>query len=599
MGVISSVSRVFVTDLPDHQTKKAAFISNSGKAREVTYRTGVPNQADGLQIGDQTVVFAREALVGLWESLHLDRDSLSQLLRGATIVPLEEFDDDVRAASEEIRNVYRASPAKLAKRLRREGKIGVERRAQYLARTFHLISGVAITPIEMTIGLTRLAARCSQLAVLALGLLALKAAALSPRRFSVVEMGRRQQQVHGWIESAMRDVRVALLQLIPFVGAKLANIYRMSDSWSDFLDAPALGGVLKAFGISPSNVFFLSSRPAPNPREESEASSYLNLPHPTIQQTRDHLVEEIRKSLPGTLSKHELTIRIPVATEGGNTRYHDGTMLFGSENPAAKTVVLYHGAGGFREKVLHWAEDYLSRGYNVLVASYAGDPVVVGATTGHHYAETTYSELALLEDARADAEFLHQLGVTEVAVEGYSLGGAQAMNFAQAIAVHHPDMAMDFVALSQTFTNIPAVCQNTAKNTTKSAFFGRLARDFARRSLLSSFEHRKLGCDGLDNVKKLRQVVASANFSKTKYYFLGTEDDFLMGDYQPGRSGKNFIRELHRTVKAALRDQNRTKEEIASRVMKEIKLGFHRGETHMPSMLKVRDSFLFGPAAEK
>ena len=589
MSSISPVSRVFVTELPDHVTKKAVFITSSGKTREITYQP-ISAGEDGLQVGDQKMVFGQKALVGLWKALHLDRDSLPRLLLTATNVSSEEFDHAVEAASEEIRNAYKSS-GRPAKKLRREkGKIDAERRARYGARVFHLISSVAVTPVEMAIGLVRLAVRCAQIAAVALRLLALKATArlrASPR---VVEIEGRERQEKEWIKSAERDVRVALLQLIPFVGAKLANLYRMSGAWSDFLDTPALGGILEAMGISSSKVFFLSSKPAPNPREGHGDPSYLDAPNPTIQQTRDYLVEEIRKSLPETLSRHELTVRIPVASEGEKTRYHDGTMFFGSSDPAAKTVVLYHGIGGFREKILHWAESYLSKGYNVLVASYAGDPIVVGTRTGHHYGKTLYSELAMREDARADAGFLHQLGVREVATEGFSLGGAQAMNFAQAIA-SQPDMAMDFVALDQTFTNISEVCQNIAKNQTKSAFFGRLVRDFANRTLLSSLKDRKQGCDGLDNVKKLRQVIAAENFSTTRYYILGTGDDPLMGDYQPGMNGKNFARELYRTVKETLQGQGCTK--VKARVMKEIKPGFHRGETHMPSMLEERDSFLF------
>ena len=593
MSSIAPVSKVFVTVLPD-QTKKAVFITSSGETKTFTYRQTPHDQDDkeSVRVGDQKVSFDRKAFVELSKELLLDRGSLSELLQEATVVPSEKFDDTVEKESNTVRELYKKySKSKVAKKLRREREREVECQSQYGARVFHLISGVVITPVEMAIGFVNLVVRCAQIGMMALKLLRIKAVAWHSN-CSKIEIERSEQQPKEWIQRAARDVRISLLQLIPFIGAKLASLYRMSGNWSDFLDTPALGGILEMIGISPSRIFFLSSGPAPHHHEGRGSQEYLALPNPTVQQTHDYLAAEIEKSLPGSLSMRELTVRIPVATEGGGTRYHDATMLFGSEDPAAKTVVLYHGMRSFREKYFDRAKSYISKGYNVLVMSYSGDPVVVGTGTGHHFEKTTCSELAMREDARADAEFLHHLGVREVAVEGYSLGGAQAMNFAQAIALNHQDMTMNFVVLDRTFTNVPDVCQNIVKNQTGSAFLGRLFRDFTRRSQFSSPKHRKLGCDGFDNVEKLRQVVKAKNFSTTKYFVVGARDDKLMGDYRPDMDGRNFARELHRNVKEALKEMGYTGKDLKARAMKEITEGFHLGSTPENSLEK-RNRFLF------
>ena len=52
------------------------------------------------------------------------------------------------------------------------------------------------------------------------------------------------------IHSALHDIKIGLLQMIPLVGTQLAALYRSSQSWSSFLDAPGLGGLLDEMGVS-------------------------------------------------------------------------------------------------------------------------------------------------------------------------------------------------------------------------------------------------------------------------------------------------------------------------------------------------------------
>ena len=145
----------------------------------------------------------------------------------------------------------------------------------------------------------------------------------------------------------------------------------------------------------------------------------------------------------------------------GKVRYHDGTMYFASKDRGGKTVVLYHGNGTPRA-ASGMAQKYLERGYNVLLSSYAGDLVVSGNGESHSYKGTACSERAMIEDAKADVEFLSSLNVQQMAVEGWSLGGAQAMNFARAVAnlPQSSTVRVDSVVLASAFTNVREACQN-------------------------------------------------------------------------------------------------------------------------------------------
>jgi hypothetical protein len=65
-----------------------------------------------------------------------------------------------------------------------------------------------------------------------------------------------------------------------------------------------------------------------------------------------------------------------------------------------------------------------------------------------------------------------------------------------------------------------------------------------------------------------------------------------MGDYRPGMDGRNFARELHRTVKETLKKNGCTGKGLRARAMKEIMAGFHLGSTPEDSLEK-RKRFLF------
>jgi hypothetical protein len=171
----------------------------------------------------------------------------------------------------------------------------------------------------------------------------------------------------------------------------------------------------------------------------------------------------------------------------------------------------------------------------------------------------------MIEDAEGDAAFLRELGVTYVGVEGLSLGGAQAMNFANAVA-DQEGLTMEFVVLNQTFTSAPEVCQNFIKNQTGSAWLGRVAHDFARRSILSETpDPASHGCDGLDNRQKIKKLILSQEkFKETKFYFFGVTSDMFMGETRAKVAipDTNFSIDLYNTAVSALGNEAETKRRL-------------------------------------
>ena len=506
---------------------KTKLVKTDGTSVEIEYRK-VENEKEAQ---------ANERLIHIHGSLvAISKDIFSRVQR--ELLPKSASQEDTARCLEylvsnhcfELRAPRRAAPSVV-----------------YGARAFHLLTGALLTPIEMSIGAARLCVRVAELAALVLALPMAKGLELS-QKHAVQIQGRKlpSEKIVSLMKTAIRDVKIALLEMIPLVGAKLANLYRSSGSWSEFLDAPALGGLLEAIGCGPAQIVYCyRGWVAHFLYSNIDCERYLDSINPSLQETCQFLNSLFQKSETPDL----VPVRIPFEGSHGKLRYHDGTMVFGSGGLTAKTVVLYHGNAMNRDDCFPLAEKYLKRGYNVLMASYAGDWRVEGHGSSHTDVVTSSSEKAMVEDAAADAAFLHSLGVREVAVEGFSLGCAQAMNFAQAICQHHTtDMTVHSVALDCPFTNVPQVCENTVRNSLGS-FLGRIAGDLAKRSIMAETKQpAKHGCDGLDNGKKLKTILGSLPFKQTRFAFFGGSHDPVMG---PGESISdfNFATELYRMAK--------------------------------------------------
>ncbi len=360
-----------------------------------------------------------------------------------------------------------------------------------------------------------------------------------------------------WAASMAHKARIAALQLVPIIGTQLAYQYRLTGSVQGFLNSPVVAGLLRNLGFASSSFVYGSSfRTQPSifhleNNEKEWCESYFEHPAPSINETKNY----IRTAITDEQYPHDnrVVVRIPVRQCDGSLRYHDGDLCFARDVPKSMdrpTVVLYHGNSGHRSSEDRIACEYLARGYNVLLASYAGDHVICGKGRGQGYVDksTPCNEQAMREDAQADAEFLKALGVTRVSVFGYSLGGAQALNFAQAVG-NTEGLHMDIIVLDRTFTDMGAVVENFARNFGLPQFLCRFVRDTV--TMHAKAERGAPGCDRLDNVAKLREVAGKPQFQRTRYLFLGASQDRFMSVLRGKASHSNTIYSLHAALSSA------------------------------------------------
>lgn len=476
----------------------------------------------------------------------------TELVEGTDEKALEE---KVGAQAEVNKIRYLARVQKIAAEAKEKGRPG-----KLGARIFHVITGIVATPTEMAMGLVRLAIATAAVAGGALALLGVKVAKRKqPLQAQQLEI--KEKWIGEFVGSSIHQVRIALLQLIPIIGPQLANQYRETGSLKGFLDAPAIGGLLGKIGLNVAQVVY-----GPRMTEDFKRSSegmrrfyawrpvvqneaYLKKKMPTRVQANVELRQEMVKEKP-----QPVLIRIPVKKGDKTIRYHDGTFLFSTQaNPKrinAPTVIMYHGNAMHRDHFLESKQvtSYLQQGYNVLLASYAGDFVSADSKEN----STKCSEAFMREDAKADIEFLSHLGVENIGVYGFSLGGAQAMNVAQ--AVPNEGMTVDFITLDKTFTDAVSASGRVVKNKTSSSALSRIATSFARRFFLEETEGKKrAGCDCLNNKKKLEEVVTRPPFANTKYTFIGGREDWLMGDQR--NKDNNFSLDLYLAVQPVVKER--------------------------------------------
>jgi hypothetical protein len=600
---IVSMAQVFIAPDPARENVwTARLVLRNGTTAEISYtkikrsseRDFGPHGEALIRVRDGLAIISHEdfhkivrQFVALNDAMGLPArviqvQDLSPLFQQATVVESDRLDATTAQVAQARLSQFaserkeRDTQRRVERQELRQGVEQQEATALWKVRVFHVLTGILGTPITMAIGLVRLAIRCAQIGALACGYPVVKVMELASKHPVQIQGHFKSERIITSLQAAVRDVQIALLQMIPFVGAQLASIYRASGSWSDFLDTPAIGGLLDEMGVSVSKIVYGGGARSDKalrrmvPDETSYIDGYiqpyLNQKQPTIEMTESYIDQHLQTETPSSPLARPLPVRIPFVGSHGQRRYHDGTMYFASGSRTGKTVVLYHGNTMPRDDCTDMAIKYLDQGYNVLMASYAGDFVVQGDGAKHIYRGTKCSERAMIEDAQADVDFLHHIGVREVSVEGWSLGGAQAMNFARAVAERHPnDMAVDSVALASTFTNVPEVCQNVLRNA-RGAFLGRLAGDFARRSIMSETANpKRYGCDGLDNREKLKYVVRAKPFAHTTFAFFGGESDPMMASVTQ-RPELHFATDLYETGLEASKDMQEAQQRFVWKI---------------------------------
>lgn len=170
---------------------------------------------------------------------------------------------------------------------------------------------------------------------------------------------------------------------------------------------------------------------------------------------------------------------------------------------------------------------------------YNNKPVDIGVG----FSPTRCSEKLMREDAAADVALVHDLGWKRVAFAGASLGGAQAIHAAQALAKNHSDMTVDFVLLHNTFSSGEEAVEDTTRNWIESgekegaqklatvlkpiaSSIGACARQLMQDQV--NLEKEGPGCNGLNNCTNLREVVENHQFSNTSFIIVGAEQDEFM-----------------------------------------------------------------------
>ena len=417
-------------------------------------------------------------------------------------------------------------------------------RARRPYKVVRLVGDALIAPVRLVM----YAALAALSALWTAGLLATRFC--MPERICCISI-KRIEKSKDFFTEATRDVRIALLRMVPGIGDLLASQYQMVRNYHEFVGSPELGESFTGFSLGPTQALYgLRSSELFTPwslydmgerfvLNGNDTIAYANMAAPTIADASAQVDANLTTWEPAL-------VRIP----SGHGRYHDAFFIPStkpSPSKEDKTIVIYHGNNESPMNCTSRAQAYCEKGYNVLISSYAGDLALHGNGTSHIYAPTACTESAMREDAQADVHFLKALGVTNVAVDGYSLGGAQAMNFAQAVG-QEPSLTMDAVVLDRTFTSAADVVMRTAHNAVPSRALSRLAYRWAEKAMeREDPEGARQGCDGLNNYKKLEEVSGRPNFSQTKFCIIGADQDQFMADLrgrkQKGRHAAELLRE--------------------------------------------------------
>jgi hypothetical protein len=323
------VCKIFVSSISETNDrgviKKLTLITPDGKAHSVKYNEMMKNdlkraitcgckkayekflqneQANFCEINDFTLgksgdfveIFHRSEIEKLGKALHVNLKGKEGKALEKELVALLS---DPKTEEKKLDNLAAKAVAD-AKRLMADKEASAERRAKYGARVFHVITGILVTPTEMASGVLLLALSTAKVALGRLVLLGIKRAqknsAALPGNVREQKINRAHLAVSSFTSSAVRDVQIALLKMVPVIGAALANQYIATGSVRGFIGAPAFGGLLAKVGITiPEFVYGTRACEIFKKKSESyaekqkrygvsmrEQNTYLSLKKPTI-----------------------------------------------------------------------------------------------------------------------------------------------------------------------------------------------------------------------------------------------------------------------------------------------------------------------------
>lgn len=214
-----------------------------------------------------------------------------------------------------------------------------------------------------------------------------------------------------------------------------------------------------------------------------------------------------------------------------------------TNDPAAKTMILFHGNGMIGSEMEDWAQEHILNGWNVLMVTMGGYP---GSDAG-----VKTNETSTIQDVKAVLETLKKFGVKEIGVHGYSIGGTLASH-----AMKLEPELVKLAILERTLSNGPEVMANMLTNVVAKSvgvkypkiekFLLKLSRAIvwgASEGLLN--KGREVPgvpgyfTDGLDNREKVKGF-------KNTLVAIGGKDDDLMGlaarDQNEVKHGQKYMR---------------------------------------------------------
>lgn len=335
-------------------------------------------------------------------------------------------------------------------------------------------------------------------------------------------------------EPKPNEIQSSALLMIPFVGPILSNHYKNTGKIEGFHNHSLFQQFVSDYICNiPETIYNGDSRTKCNGLQKriqngcvdyyedevdidslNKCTSYYE--NPTIE---GYLSVARDKNLPSV-------IRSLVKVKSLDGRMHDGFLRLAPKNSYdSQTLVMYHGNGCGPEMFSDSECEYFhSMGYNVFISSYAGDSV-----SGKKIQDTTCTEKMLIEDAMADLTFLKGLGVKEIAVLGYSLGGAQALNL---MAQIDDEIDVPFIILDKTFTSGYEAAAKFTEN--RFPLVSSLVYIAAKEQFAIHQQKNKLVGDGLNNERKLRCLGKKKPFQKTELILFSAKKDEFLGT-------KNFL----------------------------------------------------------
>ncbi len=211
----------------------------------------------------------------------------------------------------------------------------------------------------------------------------------------------------------------------------------------------------------------------------------------------------------------------------------------------AKTMLLFHGNGCIGNSMSEEAELYKENGWNVVIMTYGGYP---GSDEG-----VATTEATTIQDVHALIRHVESLGVEQIGVHGFSMGGSVAMHATQL------SDKVCFAALAMTYDSAQGAAANLIKNMKQdysalSLIPSAISRGIAQAAMPSGIKVHGVsdkngnayytdGCNTLAKVQTFKGVLVS----------LGANQDLLMGKKRRDDNtyADNFAKDFYNAAEEA------------------------------------------------